>query len=178
MSDGPEVDEAPRYIRAVTDLFGRRFISWKTSEDVLREYYTIDTEDRSPDQIYRYVSPSKRRVERAESDFLNALAWRTQTYMLVVSLLLIFLALLQCMNIISLSVLSYGLTIEVSGAIILGIGLISSPVEVVRKATSGYGGAMPYFRRTLAVDVVDGIWGIALILLGAIISLVSTIQVV
>lgn len=170
-----EVDAAPELVRRITDPIGYRYMRVKGFEESKRNHYDINTEEREIDRIHSILVRKRDDIEKVKSDFLNGFAWRTMAYSPAIVILTLLLYLIGSFEGVSISLLSYGLSIEVTGAIILGRGLLSDPVEIANQATIPFGGISDYFSKSLATDAADGIWGVSLILLGAAISGISTV---
>lgn len=63
---------------------------------------------------------------------------------------------------------TFGILMEVIGALALASGILIDPMTMRRVSTSGWGGPSPAHRRSLAIDAADGSWGIFLVVSGTI----------
>lgn len=146
----PLLDDRYRRIRSLTDPIAVRISSFLSSP---------------PDDMYNDVG----RRETALEEFKRAFASRSVEYTPILIIILLLLLNLSC-RVEKFPNQIYGLAIDLFGAIILGRGLLLSPMGIVANATAGYGGPMPIFRANQALEATDGIWGISLLLLGIIIQ--------
>jgi len=147
----PIIQEASSSIRRITDPIG---------QGLLKRF--------SGAGVYDPTEPS--RVEAAEEDFLNAFARRSWWYSISTTVLLLILIVVECTVLSSLPKQSYGLILDLIGAIILGRGLLLSPDAIVEKATAPFGGRMSGFRAAQAEDAADGVWGVSLLVLGVLLQ--------
>lgn len=158
---GYEKNTSRHQLRQIVDFIGRSLIWGPLSS----------SGDRPRDNT---SSRTERRALRAEKDFLDRFAAGTKLYG--------FLGLLvpaiiwgsdialcgQVPNILP------GLVMELVGAWILARAVLVGPKQMLNISTSGFGGPTPAFRKALAEDAADGIWGVSLLVLGMIIQSIAS----
>lgn len=145
-------------------LVTNRFPQLRVITDPIARYI-VDFLSSPPDG--KYNDEERRQV--AQEEFERAFASRTVSYLTLSAIILSTILFLD-KYITSIPNQTYGLAIDLIGAIILGRGLLLSPMAIVGNSTSGFGGPMPVFRANQAIDAADGVWGIALLIIGIIIQ--------
>ena len=115
-------------------------------------------------------------VPEAEKQFLEAFSKKFLPYLYSLAVLLLIVFVLDLALGCSVPNQTYGLLIDLAGAIILGRGLLMGPDTIAAQyATS------PIFRtyrlRLAANDAVDGVWGIFFLGFGIVLQLLAPIGV-
>jgi hypothetical protein len=158
---GYEKGTSRRYSRRIVDRIGRSLI-WgvlSSSEDRPNDNTSSDTE---------------RRALHAEKDFLDRFAAGTKLYgflglLVPAAIWGVDIALCgQVPNILP------GLVMELAGAWVLARAVLVGPKQMLNISTSGFGGPTPAFRKALAEDAADGIWGVSLLVLGIVVQSIAS----
>lgn len=146
-----------RLIRSITDRIGRRLV-WGVFSSA---------EDR-PDKIS--ASRIERRALYAEMDFLYHFYRATKVYGslgIVFPFLVFILDIIMCGGVPNIFP---GVIMELTGAWVLARAVLLGPDQIRDISTSGYGGPSPSFRKALAGDAADGIWGVSLLVAGMVLQ--------
>ena len=139
-------------IRRLTDPIGKAVLNLLADKDV--------------------ESDAKRRLNHPRTDvgevtdlFLQYFSLRTRNYVagiLFLSVLLAGLDLAVCGRVPGQS---YGLLLDICGAVVLGRGLLKGPYRMAAESASYFSKSLPR-QRALAQDAADGLWGIFLLISG------------
>lgn len=114
----------------------------------------------------------KRAKSKAKDSFIDVFAQRSLQYLLFIGLVLTVTAGLDFYLCGELSDQSYGLAVDLSGAIILGRGLLQGSIPIANQSTEGYNYNEAVVE-SLAKDSVDGFYGISFLICGIFLQMVS-----
>ncbi|WEL18886.1 hypothetical protein SVXHr_2743 [Halorhabdus sp. SVX81] len=146
-------------MRRLTDPIGTRLLNFITNESV------------KEDANERLKDPASV-VRQAREEFLDYFAGRTKVYLLVAAALLAAIGVVDIGTCGAVPNQSYGLTLDLFGAIVLARGLLKGPYGMA--AESGeYWNQSPPLRRALAEDAADGIWGVTLLVTGILLQFLA-----
>lgn len=67
---------------------------------------------------------------------------------------------------------TYGLALDLTGAVILGRGLVKGPIPIAKEASTGWG-YTPAVVTSLSKDAVDGIFGITFLIVGILFQFIA-----
>jgi len=67
---------------------------------------------------------------------------------------------------------TYGLALDLTGAVILGRGLIKGPIPIAKESGQFWGYSPPVVK-SLSKDAVDGVFGITLLIVGILLQFVA-----
>ena len=118
-------------------------------------------------------NPSDQAQEEAREEFLRIFADRSWRYTVLGSGIPLFgVATIDLMVCWSLNNQAYGLALDLTGAVILGRGLIKGPVPIARESTARFGYSPPIVT-SLIKDSVDGVFGITFLVTGVLLQFIA-----
>lgn len=141
--------------RKVTDPIGRLLV------DELNSLADFDDDDIRDDA-----------QEEAREQFLLTFARRSGRYLVLAMLVLFLVAVGDMMTCGTLQNQSYGLAIDLTGAVILGRGLIKGPIPIAKESGQFWGYSPPVIK-SLTKDAVDGVFGITFLVVGILLQFVA-----
>lgn len=151
-------------MRRLTDPVGTRLLDFFTNEAVKE-----DAQERLNDPASA--------VRESRELFLDYLARRTKTYLIASIVLLAVIGAIDYWMCGSVPNQSYGLSLDLFGALVLARGLLKGPYDIA--AESGqYFSESPPLRRALAEDAADGIWGVTLLIVGILLQFLAVAGIV
>jgi hypothetical protein len=114
----------------------------------------------------------KKAKSKARDVFIDVFTQRSLHYLLFIGLVLTLTAGLDFYFCGELSNQSYGLAVDLSGAIILGRGLLQGSIPIANQSTEGYDYSEAVVE-SLAKDSVDGFYGISFLICGIFLQMIS-----
>lgn len=141
--------------RRVTDPVGRFLVSRLNS---LADFDDDDTRDDAQ--------------KEAREKFLSTFAKRSWRYLTLSVLVLLLVAVGDMIICGTLQNQTYGLALDLTGAVILGRGLIKSPIPIAEESGQFWGYSHAIIK-SLSKDAVDGIFGITFLIIGILFQFVA-----
>lgn len=142
--------------RTVTNPVGRFLVNWMNS---MAGFNGDDIRDAAQ--------------EEAREQFLEIFAKRSWRYIVFGTGLVLFgVAVADMMTCGTLQNQTYGLALDLTGAVILGRGLIKGPVRIAKESEQVWGYSPPVIK-SLSRNAVDGIFGVTFLIVGILLQFVA-----
>lgn len=150
-------------MRKLTDPIGKLILRFLANEEVKEE--ALDRINNARDDF-----------EEAENRFLAYFEKRTLRWGSLTILLLLLIGAIDLLSCGTFPNQSYGLGLDLLGAMILGVGLLKGHYSIAAESTSYFNKSL-FRQESLAQDAVDGVWGISLLIVGILLQLLAVMGI-
>jgi len=144
--------------KKLTDPIGRFLIGWMNS---LSDFDEEEARDDAQDD--------------AREQFLLTFASRSWQYLILAVIVLCGVAIVDVLVCGTLQNQTYGLALDLTGAVILGRGLIKGPIPIAEESGQFWGYSPPVIK-SLSQDAVDGVFGVTFLVVGILLQFAAITQ--
>lgn len=142
------------------------------TDPLARYVFTLIDDTKESDEFDVTEGKWEKMHTSLNNEFLDTFSQRFWRYMGLVVVVLVSLFIIDLVACGSLPNQAYGLGLDLLGAAILGRGLLNTPENILRRAANAYGYNSTILR-SLSHDIIDGIWGIFLLITGIIVQFIA-----